>query len=273
MAARSLGFRTDLMILRMQGSVVAERDGYTLVSSPHNPLHHWGNFLLLDDPPRPRTVGEWVWEFESQFPTADHLALGIDGVDGDAGPEDEIALAGLQVDRDVVLTMPSADALVPPALPHPNAACRELVSDEDWAQAVELQVAGTIAAFDIPETVLTEFTTAAMAAMRDLTEAGHGSWFGGFVDTAVGEQMVTGLGVFTDGSGVARFQTVQTLESMQGQGLATMLVHHAAAAVLTGWGVDSLVMVAEPDEPASGIYRRLGFSGTERMVRLSRPPG
>ena len=50
---RSLGYRTDLALLTLGGSTVQQRDGYLVVRTPANPLHWWGNFLLLPYLPTP----------------------------------------------------------------------------------------------------------------------------------------------------------------------------------------------------------------------------
>lgn len=96
----------------------------------------------------------------------------------------------------------TAHDLHPPPRPNTEARLRMLASDEDWAQAV-----------------------------------GHGGWFGAFT----GGRMLGGLGIYTDGNGVARFQSVETL-----------------------------VIVADPEYVATRIYRSVGFDGTETQVQLSR---
>lgn len=51
MSIASLGFRTDLMLLCLQGSQVDDRGDQLVVRSPHNPGYWWGNFVLFHDPP------------------------------------------------------------------------------------------------------------------------------------------------------------------------------------------------------------------------------
>jgi len=84
--------------------------------------------------------------------------------------------------------------------------------------------------------------------------------------------MVSGLGVFTDGRGVARYQAVDTHPEFRGRGLAGTLVHHAGAQALTWPGVQTLVIGADPEYHAIRIYRSVGFDGTETQVQLLRPP-
>ena len=49
----SLGFRSDLMLLALQGSTITREADHLVVRTPANPDFHWGNFLLFDRPPAP----------------------------------------------------------------------------------------------------------------------------------------------------------------------------------------------------------------------------
>src|SRR6516164_3708229 len=115
MAIASLGYRTDLMLLGLQGSVIEQRAGYQVIRTPANPTFHWGNFVLLDGPPAPGTVSSWMGTFAREVPGAERVAIGVDGTCGDAGDEAELAAAGLETDYGTVLT---AAATTPP--PRPN---------------------------------------------------------------------------------------------------------------------------------------------------------
>ena len=86
--------------------------------------------------------------------------------------------------------------------------------------------------------------------------------------------LCTGLGLYSDGNGVARFQAVDTHPDYRRRGLAGTLVHHAGAEGLTWPGVQTLVIVADPGDEAIRVYRSVGFDGTETQVQLLRkPPG
>jgi hypothetical protein len=138
MATVSLGYRTDLSLLGLQGSVIERRADYQVIRTPANPTFHWGNFLLLDRPPAPGTVSSWMSTFAREFPGAEHVAIGVDGTSGDAGDEAELATAGLEADRSTVLT---AAATIPPPRPNEAAQLRMLDSDADWEAALGLQEA------------------------------------------------------------------------------------------------------------------------------------
>jgi GNAT superfamily N-acetyltransferase len=258
-AIASLGYQTDLMLLGLQGSVFERRTGYRVVRTPANPAFYWGNFLLLDAPPVPGMVSSWIGTFGREFPGAGHVALGIDGTDGNAGDEAELTEAGLTIERNTVLT---ASATTPPPRPNQAAQFRVLDSDDDWLAALGLQEAGSD-----PEG-WQGFRGVRMQAKRQMQAQGHGAWFGAFS----GGRMVSGLGVFGDGGGTVRFQDVDTHPEHRNQGLAGTLVYRASQYALREMGARRLVILAEPDGPAIRIYRSVGFRDAETQIQLQRDP-
>lgn len=261
MEVQSLGYRSDLMLLSLQGSVVADRGNHLVVRTPANPGFYWGNFVLADQTWVGRPLSNLVAVFHAEHPQAGHVALGVDGVDGLGWADDELAECGLEVERSVVMT---ATEVHEPVHLNTEAVCRMLASDADWAAALDLHIDHDDAS-DLVEH--RDFEHRRMVARREQQEAGLGGWFGAFADG----EMLCGLGLFTDGSGLGRFQSVQTLESARRRGLAAMLVHHASLVGLRDYAIRELVMVADPDYAAIRIYRSLGFVDAEIQVGVARP--
>jgi ribosomal protein S18 acetylase RimI-like enzyme len=257
----SLGFRTDLMLLALQGSVVVDGGDHLLVRTPANPGFYWGNFVLAGEAWVDQPLADLVGIFRAQHPLADHVAIGVDGVDGRVWGDDEVGKCGLEVELAVVMT---ASAVLAPSHPNPDAVCRMLDSDADWLAAADLH---GVDHHDLDPAVYRDYLQRRMAARRELQEAGHGGWFGAFVD----ERLLCGLGLFTDGSGLGRFQSVETLASARRLGLASTLVHHASMVGQADFGIQDLVMVADPEYSAIRIYRSLGFTDSEIQVQLALP--
>jgi GNAT superfamily N-acetyltransferase len=253
---RSLGYRTDLAILELEGSQVTDRGDHLVVRTPANPSFWWGNFLLLREP-RPGSGDDWLARFAAEFPDARHIAFGLDTAD-DGGAAAEFA--GMTLERDVVMT---AAAVHAPPRPNTEAVFRPLAGDADWRQSFDL--ASAMYAGEPGGTA--GFMTARAAAQRALTEAGHGDWFGAFLDGT----LVAQLGLVTGIAGLARYQSVETHPDARRRGLAGTLVWHAATAALAG-GTSTLVMVADPDDVAIRVYRSVGFTVTEPQFGLIRPP-
>lgn len=113
----SLGYRTDLMVRVLEGSEVVDHFGYVTVRTPANPDFWWGNFLLLPARAAQGEAGQWLSLFTAEFPAAAHVALGLD-ITGDTGTDlADFVAAGLDVQRETVLTAPALGAP-----PHPNRA-------------------------------------------------------------------------------------------------------------------------------------------------------
>jgi ribosomal protein S18 acetylase RimI-like enzyme len=258
---RSLGYQTDLMLRALEGSVIVDRGDHLVIRSPANPTFWWGNFLLLAALPEPGQSGAWLSRFHDEFPEAEHVALGVDVPDAQVMPAPELLAAGLRLDRNTVMT---ADAVREP--PHPNrgAIYRQLSGDDDWLQSVELRAA----CYESQPGGDRSFLEARVAAERSLTEAGDGFWFGAFCDGQLRSQ----LGLITDGSGIARFQSVETHPDRRRQGLAGTLVWKAARRARHDLAASTLVMVADPDDAAIRVYRLLGFTGVETQLSFERPP-
>lgn len=263
MEITSLGVRTDLALLRLGGSTVEDRGDHLVIRSPHNPTFWWGNFLLLPGPPPAEQTDHWIAAFAATFPDAEHVAIGVDGVD--LTPADAVGFTerGLTVETSAVMT---ATRVHEPPRPNRTAEYRALASDDDWAQLVDLRMASMDEAHE-PEGYRA-FTLAKVATIRALVEGGHGGWFGAYEDG----RLQSGMGLFRADDGLARFQNVETRPEARGRGLAGTLVHHVSRYGFDVLGARTLVMVADPDYLAIRIYRSVGFAETESMLQAERPP-
>ncbi len=259
-SVRSLGFRTDVMLRRMAGATVEEREGFIVVRTTANPTFYWGNFLLFPQPPEAGAPERWLRAFEAEFPEAAHVAIGVDGVDGALGAAEELRALGLTEERSVVLT---AQVLATPRPADPTFDLRVLRTDEEWHQPVEFRES-----VDEDDSAgHREFVERRVAEFRALTEAGRGVYLGAFVDGI----LRAGLGLFA-ADGLARYQNVETHPDFRGRGLASTLIVEAARLVREQQRVEQFVIVADPSYFAVDIYRRLGFRDAEQQVQWLRPP-
>lgn len=261
MDVSSLGFRTDLALLTESGSVVEDRGTHLVVRSPDNPSYFWGNFFLLAQAPVPGGEREVVGAFRTEFPHADHVSVGIDSADMSEESRVAFEAAGLTVDVATVLTTSTLSA--PREV---EAELRTLASEEDWEARARLSQQL------YPSTSEEAFMTYARqknAQERRLVDAGRGSRFGAFVDGT----LVSTAGVFVTDPGVARFQSVETHPDHRRRGLAAAVVHAAGQHALAQLDVTTLVIVADTDGEAIGIYRRLGFADAESQLMMEKRSG
>jgi GNAT superfamily N-acetyltransferase len=257
----SLGYRTDLMMRRLEGSEVTDYADHLVVRSPGHPGFWWGNFILLPQAPRPREAAGWLARFAEVLPDVQHVAIGVDAGDPAAAERSGLPEAGLQLERTTVLT---AAAVHEP--PHVNRAVeyRPLAGDADWQQSLDLR----FAADDSGGAATRAFHEQRTADARRVSENGHGAWFGAFA----GGRLAAQLGVFSDESGVARYQNVETDPDHRRNGLAGTLVWQAGQWAQAHLSAHTLVIVADPDAGAIRVYRSVGFLDAETQIAFQRPP-
>lgn len=262
MDIRSLGFRTDLRLLEMTGSQIEDRGTHLVVRTPDNPTYFWGNFLLLKQRPFPGGEREVIGAFHTEFPAADHVAIGIDGTEDQTAQVQAFADAGMEIDSGVVLT---AGALVQPRPVAEGVVVRALSSEEDWEQRARLSQELYPQTDD--ETFMA-FAQRRNAQERALVGLGVGQRFGAFAD----DVLVSTAAIFVTHAGIARYQSVETHPDHRRQGLAAAVVHAAGTHALAAYRLEVLVIAADHDGDAIRIYRSLGFADAERHLLLERRP-
>jgi len=261
---RSLGFATDLALLRLGGSRIEDHDSHLVVRSPANPTFWWGNFVLVRDLDLPAT--RVVSIFHESLPQAGHLAVGLDAteqVDVSA-----YRLLGLELDTSVVLT---ATSLQPPQRPVP-AQLRMLDGDDDWRQSIMLAHACRDDAQDDTEHLA--YLVRRKATQRGMCRSGSAAWFGAFVDGRLVSQLgIAAAGPGPDGEQLVRYQHVETDPQFRRLGLAGALLCRAGDHAVEVLGADRLVIVADPQYHAIDLYRRHGFLDRQVQLQLQRRSG
>lgn len=256
MNVESLGYRTDLMVRRLAGSTISDLGEFIRVTTDSNPTFHWGNFVLAGTDVA--NAERWLETFRAVHPTAEHVAIGLEVTAVDDVLRAAYAAAGLEVWVSDVL---SARSLTAPASLD-GVVCRAVVGDDDWAQVREL----TFACNEITEPHAIAYADLKQAEWRAIAEAGHGGWFGAFVDGRLGST----LGIVTDGMGFGRYQAVETHPSYRRRGLARALITSSAATVRADYSIAELVIVADPEYHAAELYRSVGFRSADIQVQVSR---
>jgi ribosomal protein S18 acetylase RimI-like enzyme len=258
---RSLVAATDVDVLPTT-SFVVEGDGYVAVHTPSNPSFYWGNYLLFREPP---LIGDrMLWEdaFAREFGSdaergSRHLAFGWDVTDGERGAaETEFASAGYEVETSVALVADLRELHTHPRA-NPDVVVRRLdptigADQAAWDAVAELQVAGRSPGHE--EADYRVFSAQWMADRRPRFLAGQGGWYVAELDGVV----VGSCGVIvTEGRG--RFQAVDTDGAHRRRGIASRLIVEAGHDAIDQFGARRLVIVADEDYHAAGLYASLGF--------------
>ncbi len=250
---RSLAWRTDISLLEASGSTVQDQGTHLLVTTEQNPTFHWGNFLLLKQLPLPGGAKEVIGAYDSWWPESRYRAIAVDAI-GEVEVT-EFEAAGMAVDVSEVLV---ADRVLAPERPNVDGGLRPITRDE-WGKWIDLELS-----LKNPH-VTRGYLQARADAEQRLVDAGLGRRWAVFVDGRIAAT----AGLFVAGEGVARYQSVATHPRHRNRGMAGTLLHRMAEHARTRLDVRRTVIVADPQGPALGLYRRLGFSTYERATALT----
>jgi ribosomal protein S18 acetylase RimI-like enzyme len=113
-----------------------------------------------------------------------------------------------------------------------------------------------------------DFSGTRQAELRALFSAGRGAWYVAL--TPAGE-VASSCGIVTTGDH-GRFQAVETAQPHRRQGTCSRLVVDAAAHAAAEHSLRALVIAADTDYHALGLYESLGFRRRERVSSLCRRP-
>lgn len=259
---RSLGLKTDLLFPSVCGEI-QDRGPYIVVKTPSNPSFIWGNFLVYRRPPGAGDLSRWSAAFRDAFegdPEVRHQAFTWDEPGLPRPVPAEFAAAGFEVEPSSILTA----ARLRPG-PHPNneLTIRPLVSEGDWESATRNQIRCRARGWEAAS--YGRFKLRQMRAYRTVAEAGHGRWFGAFIN----DRLVGDLGIFQV-AGLGRYQSVGTDPDYRRRGVCSALILEAGRHALEKLGAKTLVIMSGPGSPAERVYRSLGLRPTQSLVGVFR---
>lgn len=271
---RSLLWATDIDVLPAD-RVVERREGYRVIRSPSNPTHYWGNLLLFDDPPAAGDGVRWLRLFADELggdPRVQHQTFGWDVIDGALGnARAEFVPRGFELEQTVGLTAAPAALRAHPR-ENGDVQVRALdpaagADEQLWEAVVKLQVTGRDAS--LTEASSEAFSRRRLQDLRVLFRAGRGAWYVAL--TAGDRKLVGSCGVVVTAAR-GRFQSVATAAAYRRQGICSRLVVQAARLSAERYGARCLVIGADLNYHALGLYESLGFQRRERVCGVYRPP-
>jgi RimJ/RimL family protein N-acetyltransferase len=258
-------------ILHHFDGVVVQRDDCTVVRTPANPLYYWGNFLLLPEAPHDGDLGHWRARFDEEItalqPASLHVAIGINR-QVLAEPLPSWLADGFEIIEDAVLRLEPGQLAPPARAARGRIEFRPLDLAREQERVVALQCDDD---HGLDTAGFAEHRRRQMARYAAMAERGQAAWFGIWCDGVLAADC--GLmradparGCVTTG----RFQHVSTHPAWRRRGLCSALVHAVSAWGVRHWGLNELLMCADPHDVAIGIYESLGYRRMASEWRLQR---
>lgn len=269
MKLSSLGYQTEVLLRSFEGEII-ERSDYLVLRTPRNPGYRWGNFLIFAEPPKTGDLKEWKDIFAREIGTPPqyiHFLFGWDGANAPLGEIQAFLDEGFELYNDVVMT---AQSVTPP--PKFNRDCTiRTFNTHDWQDWIKLKRDANLAERpeerEADDEGFRHYLENKASECQRMIEAGLGQWFGAYLEG----KLAATLGLFVWGE-LGRFQLVDTHPDFRRRGLAGTLVYHAAQQGFQSMGAKTLVMCADPNYVAVGIYESVGFKITERQKALQWHP-
>jgi RimJ/RimL family protein N-acetyltransferase len=263
----SPGWRTDFLRHRVDAEV-RELPDCLVVRSPGQENFYWGNCLMLPALPDDADLAHWLRRFDEEVaagrPGVRHVAIGIISEPPPADALPSWIAAGF--DRIEVHTMLLRPGQLRAGTP-PRAAplhLRQMALPEGIAAHVELQMSDP---FGFEPSGYRLFRQRQMERFAKLQADGLADWFGLWC----GQTLVADCGLLYDGT-LGRFQNVMTHPDWRRRGLCSAMVHAVCRHAFEQRGLTELLMCADPDDVAIGIYESLGFASFGREWGVQRYP-
>jgi RimJ/RimL family protein N-acetyltransferase len=260
------GWRTDF-ILHSEGALVHERADCIVVRTPANPGFYWGNFLLLPAPPRDDALAHWLSRFDAEItevqPVSNHVAIGVNGPPLEGGLP-AWAAAGFELIETAVIEQLPGELRPPPRAPRGRVQVRAL----DLAHELEAVIAQQLAdphGFD--PAGYERHRRAQMRRYAAMAGRGLALWFGVWCDGVLAADCGLMRDAGTAGA-TGRFQHVTTHPAWRRRGLCSALVHEVTRFGFDEWQLARVVMCADPEDVAIGIYEKLGYRRIDREWAL-----
>jgi len=262
----SLGIRSDFIFARFDGEVL-DRGDHVVVCTPENPGFWWGNYLVFPTPPAPGDSSRWRRLFADEIghhPGVRHEAFAWDPTDGSTGAAEEFVAEGFELNKSVAQTV-TPETLRRPTKWNAEVEVRPVREGAEWDAVLAAEIARSPPGHD-PE-AFAVFLERQWRRYRRMIEAGLGHWYGAFLEG----ELVADMGIFVD-AGLGRCQAVGTAKEHRRKGICGTLMHGACGHAFGEQGAEHVILMADEDYHAAGIYRSVGFRDTERVRDLTRRP-
>ncbi len=246
--------RTKIHLAGLEGVVTRREFGY-VIETPRVPTFFHGTCLVLEDPPE-SFDGAVAWHREALGHDVAHRLIVWGGEGAPESVRSAAIDAGFEVDVSTAMAMDSAPA-------EGDATGVRPLTIEDWDRVEALSIACNASEGEGGDPGYRIFCDGMRALNRAWIESGSVTWWGAFV----GDQLVgqCGFAVCDSGvgAGLGRYQAVEVHPGYRRRGIAGRLVRAVARHGFRELGCHRLILEADSEGPAVGLYTRLGFERIE----------
>jgi GNAT superfamily N-acetyltransferase len=285
------GWRSEFIRHRFDAQVNEQAD-CIVVRTPSNPTYYWGNCLVLPKAPVDQDLAFWLAQFDALIvqgqPQSLHVAIGVDAEYQDEALPSWRA-AGFEISVNHVLRMRASDwpksaahlqtsglkTSISTATAVPALLIRPMALPDEVEDIVELECLD-----DMPFEIegYRSYRHQQFLSHAKMHAAGCLQWFGVWAEgVLVGccgllrdRPFAVGEGDNRAATAVGRFQHVLTHPQWRGRGVCTALIRAVTTYAFGHWQVAELLLLAEPEESAIRIYKRLGYTQIESNWHLQR---
>lgn len=257
---KSLGAQTNFLMDNFLAETY-ERDEYFVIKTPNRPTYFWGNYILMKSPPVLGAFEKWIAIYEKEVGTRE--SLGFCSITFDYDPSKPFDTSdftdnGFRVGVDKILV---ADKVYRPRKLNEDLVIKEydlsnhikdyvaLHFDPDWIYGNESEQM--------------EFITGQGNEFASLIKKRSAKRYGAFLDV----KLIADLGIYWDDK-VVRFNSISTHSLYRRRGACSTLVYKVSKDLLEQFPAKKLVMQADEDYHAAGIYESIGFVQTDKVICL-----
>ncbi len=245
----NLGYKTDFIFFEEKG-IITKLPEYYVVQSPNNPTFFFGNYLLLNQAPKANERKALEAKFDKAFANMQEVKH-YTFCWGASGNNDfsDFTAAGYQHEELSVLVL-NKEELIEPSRLNTSIHIRPLESEADWEQWQALEIEEREEGLSLKNFM--PYIERKKRGYQILVKKNRGHFYGAFID----EELVAAAGLFHKDT-TGRFQQVCTKKSFRRQGICTTLIYEISKQGFQT--LENLVIVADKNYHALGIYQRLGF--------------
>lgn len=248
------GLKSDF-IFRGKNAKIEPYENYSVISDLDQPYSYFANFILFENPPENKIKAEKL--FDQHFgdhPEIKHKLIYWQNKKVSEKIAQEFLNCNYIFESITTLSMTPDNLKTVNKKLNKNYIIRKFNSHNDWEKWRELEFLEV--AYDYEKEAYEKYIDKKIENYQNLIAQNKGFWIGVFND----DELIANMGLFFKDN-LARFQMVRTKKAYRNQGICANLLYYTAK--LGFEKANKLLIVADTNDIAINIYKRLGFKEEE----------